>query len=434
MDGWRRLAWAVVVIVGSLAAGGGSAAPALAQSQAESLSASFRKAVARVDGAVVSVRPIGTAVPLVSVPLPQVGPFRPGDWIPRATARFGELDGEPGGSGLVIDADRGVVLTNDHELRGASQAVVTLPDGHERSTSEIRRDTRLDLAILVIDPKGLGLTQAAWGDSGVIEPGDWLLAIGRPAGRASSISAGIFSASRLSMAGAPAEEWLETDALVNSVNSGGALVNLKGEVVGINTAIATRRGGLAGMGYAVPANRARRAAADLIQFGQVRRAYLGVQVDPLPPSAPDRGADGARLVIVNVSAGTPAAIAGLQPGDRILSIGGRPVAGPGMLQALVEFAPIGEELAVAIERSSERRVVTVRPQAQPGPGGLGRGAPGIRPRVDPDTPRDALRVPGASPPRIFSRPPIAPRPAQPPADQDPSALDPIPQRDRDRPL
>src|SRR5262249_53869575 len=161
---------------------------------------------------------------------------------------------------------------------------------------------------------------ASWGDPGALEPGDWVLAVGRPAASAPAVSAGILSARRTSISVGPADRWLETDAVVNPVSSGGPLVNLSGEDGGISSELATRRGGLTGMGYAVPAKRARRVATDLVEFGRVRRAYLGVQVEPVQPSAPERGTDVAKVAIVSVNPGTPAAEAGLRPGDRILSI------------------------------------------------------------------------------------------------------------------
>jgi serine protease Do len=430
MNGWRRLARAAIFVVGGLAVSSGATAQGFAQNQAESLSAAFRKAAARVSPGVVTVRPVGGAIPFVPVPLPNVGPFRPGEWAARGGVRIGEVDGEPGGSGVVIDADRGHVLTNEHVLRGSSQAVVVLADGRERFSSEIRRDPRLDLAVVIIDLKGLDLTPIAWGDPGALEVGDWVLAIGRPASSAASVSAGIVSARRTSIAIGPADPWLETDASINPLNSGGPLVNLNGEVVGINSAMASRRGGIAGMGYAVPANRARRVAADLLEFGRVRRAYLGVQVEPVQASSPDRTTEVAKVVIVSVGPGTPAAEAGLRPGDRILSIAGRPVASAATLQSMVELAPIGEELSVGIERAGERLVVKVRPGAQPLPGAPGRGGPAAR--AQPETRRDALRGRNTSRSRSLA-PPATPNPERPGAGQDPPSLDPIPQRDRPLP-
>jgi serine protease Do len=391
--------------------------PVLGQSQAESLSSSFRKATERIAPSVVTVRPLGPQLPLPPGP---IGPVRPFEAMPRFTLRA-DGEREPVGSGVVIDADRGYILTNDHVLVGASQAAIVVGDGRERITSQIRRDPGFDLAVLVIDPAGLNLATATWGDPSSLHPGDWVLSVGRGSGSAPSLSAGIFSTRRrgVSVSG-PADEWLETDAAVNSHNSGGPLINLNAEVVGINTAQAGRRGPIAGMGFALPADRARRIAADLVAFGQVRRAFLGVQIEQAPLSASDRPRAPGSVVIASVTPGTPAAEAGLRPGDVVVSIGGRPVDGIGMIQESIETAAIGEDLMLTIERTGRRQDITVRPKARSA-AAAPTGGPG--PRVLPETRRDALRG------RIRSR--VIPRDAQPspaPAtgEDTPLSLDPVP--------
>ncbi len=181
----------------------------------------------------------------------------------------------------MIDAERGYVLTNDHVLGGSSQAAVVLADGRERIASQIRRDPAVDLAVLVIDPEGLNLTSGQLGRPGAAATGR-LGALDRPARRLSADDLGRHlqrAAAGHGCRGA-GRGWLETDAAVNSLNSGGPLINLNGEVVGINTVLAGRRGQVAGMGFAMPADRARRMAADLVEFGRVRHAFLGVQIEP----------------------------------------------------------------------------------------------------------------------------------------------------------
>ena len=282
----------------------------------------------------------------------------------------------PAGSGLLIDADRGLVVTTEQVLRGSSQAAVIFSDGSERPASQIRRDPRVDLALLFVDVKGLNLNTAAWGDSDALEPGDWVLALGSAGGSPPSMSAGIFSARRQGIGVFPGDDWLETDTRSSPANLGGPLVNLKGEVVGINTAFPGRPGGLGGLNYVVPAARARRIATDLAEFGHVRRAYLGVQIEPAEPlPGGPRGAGPVK--ISSVSAGTPAALAGLRPGDRIKSVNGRSMAGIGMLQSAIETAPVGEELLLSIDRNGASLEVKVRPQAQPVPPGS-PGRPGSR--------------------------------------------------------
>jgi serine protease Do len=395
---------------------------ALGQTQAESLADSFRKAVDRAAPAVVAVRPLDPMNPGL---LPSIGPSRPFDAAPLQPFGVGKMDRDASASGVVIDADRGYIVTGDHVLRGSSRAVIVLADGRERLVSQIRRDPGADLAVLIVDPKGLNLTQAAWGDPAALRPGDWVLSIGRPMGGAPSISTGIYSARRLgtSAAGLP-EDLLETDAAVNALNSGGPLINLNGEVVGINTDLAGRRPLISGMGFAIPTDRARRIGADLAEFGRFRRAILGVQIEPADGRVPDRPIPPGAVVIGNVTPGTPAAQAGLRPKDVIVSIAGRPVAGVGMLQGLIETAPVGQDLSLTIERAGRRQDVVVRPTAMPAP--LGMGSPLAVPRQVPSQRRDALRD------GMGGRDPAAPRDTSPPLpsparEEAPSLLDPIPE-------
>src|SRR5439155_13365319 len=219
-------------------------------------------------------------------------------------------------------------------LQGGGPALVTLPDGRERTATEARRDPRSDLAVLRVDPSGL--TQAEWGDSQALDIGDWVLAIGQPFGLSGTVTAGIVSGKGRGIGIALYEDLIQTDAAINPGNSGGPLVNLRGEVVGINTAIKTLGGGYEGVGFAVPASRARRVAADLAEFGRVRRAYLGVTIRPVDPATAERLGSAAAALITGVAPGSPAAAAGLLGGDLILKVDGRPVEGPGPLQATIE--------------------------------------------------------------------------------------------------
>jgi serine protease Do len=406
-------------------AAGSCGAAALAQSPAEPLTASFRKAVDRVRSSVIAVRPLDPARPLLPGIIPPVGVFRPGELIPRVLRRSGEIETEVGGSGVVIDANRGCILTSDHALTGSSRAAVILADGRERLASDIRRDPASDLAILLIDPKDLNLTSVKWGDPGLLEPCEWLIAIGQPAASAPAVSAGIFSTRRKGATGTSGLDFLETDARMTSVHSGGPLVNLKGEVVGICAGVGEWRSAPGGMSYAIPADRARRIALELIEFGRVRHAFLGMQVQPAPAVARNGVFPARGVVITSVTAGTPAAQAGLRPGDAIVTVGGRAVATIAMLQAIVEAAAIGDELGFSIEREGRRIDVKVRPQAQPARGST--GADGSAPRRS-----DA----GEEMPRVRSRlgeraspdntPPVPRADPAPPEGPDTSSLAPIP--------
>jgi serine protease Do len=391
--------------------------PVLAQGQPESLSAGFRKAAGRVGPALVGVRALGVSRPIVNVPIPSIGQFRPGDFIPRGVLRGGEVEGESIGTGFVVDADRGIVVTTEGVLRGTSQAMVIFAEGAERVASQIRRDPRSELAILVVDVKGVNATAASWGDSNALEPGDWVLALGSAGGSPPSMSAGIYSARRHGVG----DDWLETDTRIGPGNLGGPVVNLKGEVVGICTGFPGRAGGeLAGLNHVLPASRVRRIARELADFGQVRRGYLGVQIEPVEMLSGRPGGSTGAVVISSVGSGTPAADAGLQPGDRIVSANGRRLAGLGQLQTSVEDTPIGEELTLLVDRNGQRIEVKVRPQAQPVAADSG-GMP--RARIESEIRRDSGRDRARS--RVVPAKP-APVQSKPPEESAPSSLDPIP--------
>ena len=181
------------------------------------------------------------------------------------------------------------------------------------------------------------------------------------------MTAGIVSGKGRGIGLALYEDLIQTDAAINPGNSGGPLVNLKGEIVGINTAMKTTGGGYEGVGFAVPASRARRVASDLAEFGRVRRAYLGVTIRPVDPATAERFGPLGAAMITSVSPASPAAEAGLLSGDVILQVDGKPVEGPGPLQALIEVARVGEPLTLSISRSGMAQVVEipVRPASQP---------------------------------------------------------------------
>jgi serine protease Do len=341
-----------------------------AQNEAEALSSSFRRASRKVLPAVVSVRPISG---------PAARAFNgPDDFVvPRP-------DGS--GSGVVIDADKGYVLTNDHVVKGASRVAVVLQKGRERLASQIRRDPKSDLALLIIDAKGL--TAADWGDSEALDTGDWVLAIGQPYGLSDTVTAGIVSGKGRVIGVAMYEDLIQTDAAINPGNSGGPLVNLKGEIIGINTAIQTRHGGFDGVGFAIPSSRARRVASDLAELGRVRRAYLGMHIGPVDRRTAERLDQPGAVRIDSLTPGGPAAKAGLKHGDVILQFDGKPVLGVGPLQAALEISKIGAPVTLSIERDGVRQEISANPQEQPDTFGLPdrsgppvRGFPGARYQV-----------------------------------------------------
>ena len=309
-----------------------------ATGEAETLSAQFRGAASRVLPAVVTVRAEGAPSPVAGVE-------------PR----------DANGSGVIVDAARGLVVTNDHVVRGALRVIITLHDGRERPARAVRHDPRSDLALVAIDADGL--TAARWGDSERLDLGDWVLAIGQPFGLAGTVTAGIVSGKGRGLGQTPYEDLIQTDAAINPGNSGGPLVNLDGEVVGINTAIKTQGGGYEGVGFAVPAARARRIAGDLAESGRVRRSSIGVLIGKLDPATAERIKKPGAVPVASVAPIGPAADAGLRAGDVIVAVGGVPARGVGMLQSAIEIAPVGKPLALTILRGGETRAIDVRPVA-----------------------------------------------------------------------
>ena len=336
----------------------GSAASSAAQTEAENLSTSFRQAARRVLPAVVTVRPVGG-------PSPIVGPdrfLRPDLPMPGADGPTASGP-EPGGSGLVVDAEKGLVLTNDHVVQQASRVIVALPDGRQREARRVLRDPRSDLALLTIDPGGL--EQADWGDSGNLEVGDWVLAIGQPFGLSGTVTAGIVSGTGRGLGGALFhEDLIQTDAAINPGNSGGPLVNLRGEVVGINLAFKSVNGGYEGVGFAVPSGRARRVAADLAEHGRVRRSYLGIEIHPVDAETAERLGQPGAISIAAVAAGSPADEAGIRPGDLLVAFQGMPTRGTGLLKSALEFAPTDEDLALTVDRDGRRVELRARPRSR----------------------------------------------------------------------
>ncbi len=291
------------------------------------------------------------------------------------------------GSGVIID-ESGIILTNNHVVAGGGEVLVRLHDGEEFTAVEVTTDPKTDLAVVRIEGAE-NLTAAKLGDSDQMQVGDWVLALGDPFGLEGSVTAGIISAKGRGIGIADREYFLQTDAAINPGNSGGPLVNLDGEVVGINTAIHSRSGGNQGVGFAIPVNLAKWVSTQLVEKGKVRRAYLGVMIQPVTYSLAKQFGVKARegVVVSNVQDGTPAAKAGLEPGDVIVKFNGRPVKSPQQLQGLVEQTPIDEKTDMVVVRDGERKTLDVTVREQPGDYGvasMNRGRPG---RGEPESSR-----------------------------------------------
>jgi serine protease Do len=276
------------------------------------------------------------------------------------------------GSGVIIDP-AGIILTNNHVVEGGGKIVVRLNDGREFEASDVKTDPKSDLAIVRIKNAG-DLTAATLGNSDELEVGDWVLALGDPFGLEGTVTAGIISAKGRAMGITARESFLQTDAAINPGNSGGPLVDLDGQVVGINTAISTESGGNEGVGFAVPVNLARWVAEQLIHSGSVRRAYLGVLIQPVTqPLAEQFGLKNRHgAIVAEVLPDGPAAKASVHTGDVILEFAGREVQSPGELQSMVEQAPIGHSEALVVLRDGKRVTLDFTTSEMPANVGVAR--------------------------------------------------------------
>jgi serine protease Do len=273
----------------------------------------------------------------------------------RAKKTAGE-DTDPGfGSGVLIDPS-GVILTNNHVVNDLDAVEVTLHDGRKFATADIRRDPKSDVALVKIESKD-PLPVAEFGDSDAMEVGDRVLAVGAPFGLLESVTSGIVSAKgRKGLKLNQIEDFIQTDAAVNSGNSGGALVNMEGKVIGLTAAIKTRTGGFQGIGLAVSSNLARRVGADLLKNGGARRASIGVSVRDLDEAAARKagykGIAGA-AVVTRVADGSPAAKAGVVPGDVITKVNDVQVRDRQEFAKVVSTLPAGQTVDVLLWRGGK---------------------------------------------------------------------------------
>lgn len=273
-------------------------------------------------------------------------------------------DRESIGSGVILD-ESGLVLTNHHVVDSQGEIIVRTSDGREFRVEQVWSDSRTDLAVLRLENPSQ-LTAAVLGDSDTVAIGQWVLAVGQPFGLESTVTAGIVSAKHRRVGLADRECYLQTDAAINPGNSGGPLVNLRGEVIGINTAISSRSGVNEGIGFAIPINLAKWVADQLANGGRVRRAYLGVTVQPVTSELAERLGIGPRegVVVADVAEGSPADQAGVQVGDVIVALGDDTVGSPVELQVLVERLPSGRVQELTVLRRSRRMIIQFTPATQ----------------------------------------------------------------------
>jgi len=255
------------------------------------------------------------------------------------------------GSGVVIDARDGYVVTNNHVIEKADKISITLRDGRQLNAQLIGADPEPDIALLKVPPKNL--TALSLADSEYLRVGDFVVAIGNPFGLGQTVTSGIVSALGRSGLGIEGyEDFIQTDASINPGNSGGALVNLRGELVGINTAILAPSGGNVGIGFAIPVNMMRKVVQHLEQFGEVRRGTLGIRIQDLTPdlAAAFRLTGKKGAVVVDVERGTAADIAGVHSGDIIVAINDKSVNSATDVRNRVGLLSIGERVKLTVIR------------------------------------------------------------------------------------
>lgn len=263
------------------------------------------------------------------------------------------------GSGVIIDSSQGLVVTNNHVIDKADKIVVTLTDGRQLTAKLIGTDPEADIAVIQIPADNL--TQLKIADSSQLKVGDFVVAIGNPFGLGQTVTSGIISALGRSGLGIEGyEDFIQTDASINPGNSGGALVNLRGEFIGMNTAILAPTGGNVGIGFAIPSNMIIPIKESLVKHGEVRRGLLGVVTQDLTPELVNafnlKSRQGA--AISRIENNSPAEKAGLEPGDIIVAANGRPIKNSYDLRNIIGLLQVGDTVDLEYFHGNEKRQVT----------------------------------------------------------------------------
>jgi len=341
-------------------------APAAAWSK--EMPASFADLAERVLPAVVNISTT-QVVPRGDGVIPDMPQFPPGSPFEEFFKDFFDRQGRPDapprrvtslGSGFVIDPS-GFIVTNNHVIKDADEIVVRFQDETTLVAKIIGHDNKTDVALLKVD-SDKPLPALKFGDSDASRVGDWVIAIGNPFGLGGSVTAGIISARKRDINSGPYDEFLQTDASINKGNSGGPMVNLDGDVVGINTAIFSPSGGSVGIGFAVPSSLAATIVDQLRKYGRTRRGWLGVRIqtvtDEIAESLSLGEARGA--LVASVTEGGPAATAGIEPGDIVLTFDGRPVPKMRQLPRVVAETEIDKSVPVEVWRKGKLQTVMVK--------------------------------------------------------------------------
>jgi serine protease Do len=303
--------------------------------------------------------------------MPEMPEFPPGspfeDFFKDFQGRRGGPSGPMGaqpvaslGSGFVINADKGYIVTNNHVIRDADEVRVTFHDDTSLEAKIIGRDEKTDIALLQVKAEKK-LTAVKFGNSDQMRVGDWVVAIGNPFGLGGTVTQGIISARQRDINAGPYDDFIQTDASINRGNSGGPMFNLAGEVIGINTAIFSPSGGSVGIGFAIPSNLAKPIVDQLEQFGRTRRGWLGVRIQTVTPEiAESLGLKDVRgALVASITEGGPAEKAKLEPGDIILKFNNQDLDAMRQLPRLVAETPIGTKAEVLYWRGGKTATTKV---------------------------------------------------------------------------
>ncbi|MCS0503847.1 Do family serine endopeptidase [Ancylobacter sp. GSK1Z-4-2] len=321
----------------------------------------------RVMDAVVNISTSQTVAPSRGVPTPELPPGSPFEEFFEEFFKRRQQQGEDQtprrvsslGSGFVIDPS-GLIVTNNHVIADADEIYANFADGSKLKAELVGRDTKIDLALLKVTPEpGKTLKSVKFGDSDSLRVGDWVMAIGNPFGLGGTLTVGVISARNRDINSGPYDNFLQTDAAINRGNSGGPLFNMDGDVIGINTAIISPSGGSIGIGFAVPSNTATPVIAQLKEYGETRRGWIGVRIQQVTPDiAESLSLDKPHGALVgSVTDDGPAAKGGIKAGDVIVTFDGHEVKDMRSLPIIVADTPVDKEVDVVVVRRGKEETL-----------------------------------------------------------------------------
>jgi serine protease Do len=266
------------------------------------------------------------------------------------------------GSGFIIDAVEGIIVTNNHVIADADEIEVNLSDGKKLKATLVGKDPKTDLAVLKVDPKKFPLTAVKFGDSDKARIGDWVMAIGNPFGLGGTVTVGIISARNRDINSGPYDRFIQTDAAINRGNSGGPLFNMDGEVIGINSAIISPSGGSIGLGFSIPAELAIGVVDQLRKFGETRRGWLGVRIQPVTDDIAEslNMANSEGALIAGIIKGGPVDDGTLLAGDVVKQFGGKAIKEARDLSRAVADSGVGDTVDVVIVRKGKEQTIKVK--------------------------------------------------------------------------